>query len=169
MTLPYSVGPHPVSSYNIYTFDIFATLVPFAVWSQYCSTFVQFPARGSTQVLLCLFPGVFWLWHFLYSVGPHPVSSPIYTLSTLTYIFNSYLKFSVSIFFPVVYMILFASFPNVRRKICWPMDLLYWKDMLRPGCFIVYNSLNKVIYWVLNRKGTRNMNRSDIIFIKTTG
>ena len=35
---------------------------------------VQFPARGSTQVL-CLFPGVLWLWHFLYSVGPHPVSS----------------------------------------------------------------------------------------------
>ena len=36
---------------------------------------VQFPARGSTQVLLCLFPGVLWLWHFLYSVRPHPVSS----------------------------------------------------------------------------------------------
>ena len=36
---------------------------------------VQFPARGSTQVLLCHFPGVLWLWHFLYSVGPHPVSS----------------------------------------------------------------------------------------------
>ena len=36
---------------------------------------VQFPARGSTQVLLCLFPGELWLWHFLYSVGPHPVSS----------------------------------------------------------------------------------------------
>ena len=35
---------------------------------------VQFPARGYTQVLLCLFPGVLWLWHFLYSVGPHPVS-----------------------------------------------------------------------------------------------
>ena len=35
---------------------------------------VQFPARGSAQVLLCLFPGVLWLWHFLYSVGPHPVS-----------------------------------------------------------------------------------------------
>ena len=32
---------------------------------------VQFPARGSTQVSLCLFPGVMWLWHFLYSVGPH--------------------------------------------------------------------------------------------------
>ena len=31
---------------------------------------------GSTiQVLLCLFLGVLWLWHFLYSVGPHPVSS----------------------------------------------------------------------------------------------
>ena len=42
---------------------------------------VQFPARGSTQVL-CLFPGVLWLWHFLYSVGPHPVSSlHIYTFS----------------------------------------------------------------------------------------
>ena len=36
---------------------------------------VQFPTRGSTQVLLCLFPGVLWLWHFLYSVGPHPVPS----------------------------------------------------------------------------------------------
>ena len=44
--------------------------------------FIQFPARGSTQVLLCFFPGVLWLWHFLhvYSVGPHPVSSlHIYT------------------------------------------------------------------------------------------
>ena len=41
---------------------------------------VQFPARGSTQVLLCLFPVVLWLWHFLYSVGPLPVSSlRIYT------------------------------------------------------------------------------------------
>ena len=37
---------------------------------------VQFPAKGSTQVLLCLFPDVLWLRHFLYSVGPHPVSSP---------------------------------------------------------------------------------------------
>ena len=36
---------------------------------------VEFPARGSTQVLLCLFPCVLWLWHFLNSVGPHPVSS----------------------------------------------------------------------------------------------
>ena len=36
---------------------------------------VQFHARGLTQVLLRLFPGVLWLWHFLYSVGPHPVSS----------------------------------------------------------------------------------------------
>ena len=31
-------------------------------------------------MLLCLFPGVLWLWHFLCSVGPHPVSSlNIYT------------------------------------------------------------------------------------------
>ena len=54
-----------------FVFYIFVTLVPFAVWE----LVVQFPARGSTQVLLWLFPGVLWLWHFLYSVGPHPVSS----------------------------------------------------------------------------------------------
>ena len=30
--------------------------------------------RSSIQVLLCLFPGVLWLGHFLYSVGSHPVS-----------------------------------------------------------------------------------------------
>ena len=41
---------------------------------------VHFPARGSNQVLLCLTPGVLWLWHFLYSVGPHTVSNlNIYT------------------------------------------------------------------------------------------
>ena len=34
----------------------------------------QFPARGSTQLLLCVFPGVMWLRHFLNSVGPYPVS-----------------------------------------------------------------------------------------------
>ena len=39
-----------------------------------CGAGSTVPARGSTQVLLCLFPGVLWLWHFLYSVGPHPVS-----------------------------------------------------------------------------------------------
>ena len=45
---------------------------------------VQFPVRGSTQVLLCLFPGVLWLLHFLYSVGPHSVSSlNIYTFVVL--------------------------------------------------------------------------------------
>ena len=42
---------------------------------------------GSTvppQVLLCLFPGVLWLWHFLYSVGPHPAPSlHIYTFVVL--------------------------------------------------------------------------------------
>ena len=41
---------------------------------------VQIPARSSTQVLLGLFPGVLRLWHFLYRVGLHPVSSlHIYT------------------------------------------------------------------------------------------
>ena len=45
---------------------------------------VQFPARGSTQVLLCPFPDALWLWHVLYSVGPHPVSSlHIYTFVVL--------------------------------------------------------------------------------------
>ena len=39
---------------------------------------VQFPARGSTQVLLCLFPGMLWLGHFLYSVGPRPSIKPAY-------------------------------------------------------------------------------------------
>ena len=49
---------------------------PFGNWERV----VQFPARGSTQVLLCFFPGVLWLWHFLYSVGPHTMSSlHIYT------------------------------------------------------------------------------------------
>ena len=41
---------------------------------------LNFPTRGSTQVLLCLFPDVLWLSHSLYSVGQHPVSSlHIYT------------------------------------------------------------------------------------------
>ena len=51
---------------------------------------VQFPARGSTQVLLCLFPGVLWLWNFLYSVGPHPVSS-----LHIFYIFVTLVPFAV--------------------------------------------------------------------------
>ena len=43
---------------------------------------VQFPARGSTQVLLCLLPGVLWLWHFLYIVSVHiQRQASIYTLS----------------------------------------------------------------------------------------
>ena len=45
-----------------------------------CGAGSTVPARGSTQVLLCLFPGVLLLWHFIYSVSPHTVSSlPIYT------------------------------------------------------------------------------------------
>ena len=46
---------------------------------------VQFPARGSTLVLLCLFPVVLWLWHFLYSVGPNPVSS-LYSVYALCFV-----------------------------------------------------------------------------------
>ena len=41
---------------------------------------VQFPASGSTQKLLCLTPGVLWLWHFLSGACPQPVSNlQIYT------------------------------------------------------------------------------------------
>ena len=40
------------------------------------------PSRGSIQVLVCSFPGVLLLWHFLNSVGPHPVSS----LHTYTFV-----------------------------------------------------------------------------------
>ena len=32
------------------------------------------PREGFDSNVLMLFPGVWWLWHFLYSVGPHPVS-----------------------------------------------------------------------------------------------
>ena len=38
---------------------------------------VQFPASDSTQVSLCLFPSVLWLWHFL----THPCQASIYSLS----------------------------------------------------------------------------------------
>ena len=42
-----------------------------------CSTV---PREGFDSLLLFLFPGVLWLWHFLYNVGPHRVSSlHIYT------------------------------------------------------------------------------------------
>ena len=52
----------------------------------YCYIKKKYEYRGlvnalcNTQVLLCLFPGVWWLWHFLYNVGPHQVSNRyIYT------------------------------------------------------------------------------------------
>ena len=68
------VNTLPVSVIDLLHFITFLShLFPFAVWSWYIFV-VQFPARGSTQVLLCLFPYVLWLWHFLYSVGPHPMS-----------------------------------------------------------------------------------------------
>ena len=41
---------------------------------------VQFPRGVRLKCLYARFPGVLWLWHFLYSVGPHPVSNlHIYT------------------------------------------------------------------------------------------
>ena len=65
--------------------ECFHPCVHTASLSHTCSPYrvelvVQFPARGSTHVLLCLFPVVLWLWHFLYSVDQYPVSSlHIYT------------------------------------------------------------------------------------------
>ena len=46
-----------------------------------CGASSTVPREGfDSQVLLCLFPGLLWLWHLLYSVGSHPVSSlNIYT------------------------------------------------------------------------------------------
>ena len=63
-----------VALYSMYCYvcAVICCIFPFRLENELV---VQFPARGSTQVLLCLFPGVLWLWHFLYSVGPHPVSS----------------------------------------------------------------------------------------------
>ena len=64
---------HCISSLVIYIFCNTCSLC-------HVELVVQFPARGSTQELLYLFPGVLWLLHFLYSVGPHPVSGlHIYT------------------------------------------------------------------------------------------
>ena len=70
-------------------FGVTVTVHQFFCILHFCHTFslcrvrlvTQFPARSSTQVLLCLFPGVLWLWQFLYTVGPHPVLASIYTLS----------------------------------------------------------------------------------------
>ena len=73
LTLP-DTWPRPIGDLHIFYF--------FCHTCSLCRVelVVQFPTRGSTQVLLCLFLGVSWLWHFLYSVGPHPVSSlHIYT------------------------------------------------------------------------------------------
>ena len=39
----------------------------------YALTYSRFPYRP--QVSLCLFHGELWLWHFPFSIGPHPVSS----------------------------------------------------------------------------------------------
>ena len=39
-----------------------------------CGAGSTVPREGSTPVLLCLLPGVLWLWHFLNGVSPHPVS-----------------------------------------------------------------------------------------------
>ena len=67
---------HSDSASVLLYFTFLSHLVPLP-----CGAGSTVPREGSTQVLLCLFPGVLWLWHFLYSVGPHPVSSlHIYTL-----------------------------------------------------------------------------------------
>ena len=45
-----------------------------------CGAGSAVPREGFDSSVIMLFPGVLWLWHFLYSVGPHPVSSlNIYT------------------------------------------------------------------------------------------
>ena len=46
-----------------------------------CGAGSTVPREGFDSSVIMPFPGVLWLWHFLYSVGPHPVSSlHIYSL-----------------------------------------------------------------------------------------
>ena len=45
-----------------------------------CEAGSTVPREGFDSSVIMPFPGLLWLWHFLYSVGPHPVSSlHIYT------------------------------------------------------------------------------------------
>ena len=45
-----------------------------------CGAVSTVPREGFASIVIMPFPDVLWLWHFLYSVGPHPVSSlHIYT------------------------------------------------------------------------------------------
>ena len=45
-----------------------------------CGAGSTVPRKGFDSSVIMPFPGVFWLWHFLYSVGPYPMSSShIYT------------------------------------------------------------------------------------------
>ena len=46
-----------------------------------CGAVSTVPPGGSTPVLSCLFPGVLWLWHFLYSFLHIQCQASIYTLS----------------------------------------------------------------------------------------
>ena len=62
LTLPYILS-RGKWRYLLHSFTFLSHLFPLP-----CGAGSTVPARGSTQVLLCLFPGVLWLWHFLYSV-----------------------------------------------------------------------------------------------------
>ena len=49
-------------------------------WTCLVSGLLNFEHPSVLLFCICLLPGVLWLWNFLYSVGPHPVSSlHIYT------------------------------------------------------------------------------------------
>ena len=41
-----------------------------------CGAGSTVPREGIDSSVIMPFPGVLWLWHFLYSVGPHPVKAP---------------------------------------------------------------------------------------------
>ena len=64
--------------------DIVSVLLYFTFFSHLfplpCGAGSTVPREGFGSSVIMPFPGVLWLWHFLYSVGPHPVSSRhIYT------------------------------------------------------------------------------------------
>ena len=53
----------------LYVFLFLARWIQKALGYSIIQNELAIPAKGLTQVCLWLFPGVLWLWHFLYSVG----------------------------------------------------------------------------------------------------
>ena len=100
---------------------------------------VQFPARGSTQVLLWHFPGVLWLWHFLYTQQKFQVIHCVYLLGIS------------------------------KRFICeWILPIIWFREynknkQLRFCSFEVQLpiSVYRKNWWHLKQNGASSLNRQD--------